>query len=181
MLITSVTVAVRVSPPPVPVIVSVNVPAGVVETVFTVKVEDVPVTGFGLLNVPVAPDGNPLTDRSTLVEKPPLFAIVTVYVVLPPRVTVRDAGDADSVKFGVAGALTTSVTVVACVSAPLVPVIVTVNVPVGVAAPVVTVIVDEPDPGTDVGLKLADAPAGSPLALNDTSPLKPPDGVTVAV
>lgn len=46
---------------------------------------------------------------------------------------------------------------------------------------VVTVIVDEPDVVTDAGLKLALAPDGSPLALNVTVPVKPPDGVTVTV
>jgi hypothetical protein len=46
---------------------------------------------------------------------------------------------------------------------------------------VVTVIVDEPDVVTDAGLKLAVAPDGSPLALKVTVPVKPPDGVTVAV
>jgi hypothetical protein len=43
--------------------------------------------------------------------------------VLPPRVTVLLAGDALRLKSG-AGACTTSVTVVVCVSVPLVPVIV---------------------------------------------------------
>jgi hypothetical protein len=45
----------------------------------------------------------------------------------------------------------------------------------------VTVIVEEPDEVTVVGLKLADAPAGKPLALKVTEPLKPPEGVTVTV
>jgi hypothetical protein len=45
-------------------------------------------------------------------------------VVLVPRVTVRDAGDADNVKFGVAGPWTTRVTDVECVSVPLAPVMV---------------------------------------------------------
>ena len=64
---------------------------------------------------------------------------------------------------------------------PLAPVIVIGYVPVGVVALVVTVMVDEPDVVTDVGLKLALAPAGNPLALKVTVPVKPPDGVTVAV
>jgi hypothetical protein len=64
---------------------------------------------------------------------------------------------------------------------PLVPVIVIENVPVGVVLLVVTVIVEEPDVVTDVGLKPALAPAGNPLALRLTVPVKPPDGVTVAV
>jgi hypothetical protein len=41
--------------------------------------------------------------------------------------------------------------------------------------------VDEPDPLTDVGLKLALAPLGSPLAVKVTVPLKPPDPVAVEV
>jgi len=45
---------------------------------------------------------------------------------------------------------------------------------------VVTDIVDEPEPVTDVGLKLALAPAGNPLALKPTLPLNPPDPVMFA-
>jgi len=45
----------------------------------------------------------------------------------------------------------------------------------------VTVIVDDPDVATDVGLKVAVVPDGSPLTLNVTVPANPPDGVTVAV
>jgi hypothetical protein len=41
-------------------------------------------------------------------------------------------------------------------------------VPVGVAAPTATVIVDEPPADTDDGLKLTVVPAGWPLALNET-------------
>jgi len=46
---------------------------------------------------------------------------------------------------------------------------------------VVTVIVDEPEPVTKPGLKLAFAPAGSPLALNVTIPVNPFTAPTVAV
>jgi hypothetical protein len=46
---------------------------------------------------------------------------------------------------------------------------------------VVTFIVEDPEPVTEGGLKLAPAPAGNPLALKVTVPLNPPDGVTVAV
>ncbi len=80
-----------------------------------------------------------------------------------------------------AGAFTTKVTVAVWVRLPLVPVIVKVELPVGVVAAVVTVMVDEPELLTDDGLKLAVAPAGNPLALKLTLPLNPPDGVTVAV
>ena len=43
------------------------------------------------------------------------------------------------------------------------------------------VTVDEPDPLTEVGLKLAVAPAGNPPALNATLPVNPLEAVTVAV
>ena len=41
--------------------------------------------------------------------------------------------------------------------------------------------VELPEPATDVGLKLPDAPAGNPLTLSVTVPVKPPVGVTVTV
>jgi hypothetical protein len=46
---------------------------------------------------------------------------------------------------------------------------------------VVTDIVELPEVTTEVGLKLAAAPAGRPEALKVTVPVKPPEGVTVAV
>ena len=98
---------------------------------------------------------------------------------LAPAVTVCEAGVADREKS--AAALTTRVTVVEWVSAPLVPMIVSVNVPVGVVAEVVTLIVLLPDPATEVGANVAAAPAGSPLALKVTVPVNPFVGVTVAV
>ena len=87
----------------------------------------------------------------------------------------------ESEKSGVAGGCTTSDTEAVCDRVPLAPVIVNGYVPVGVVALVVTVMVDEPEVVTDAGLKLALAAAGNPLALNVTVPVKPPDGVTVAV
>jgi hypothetical protein len=87
----------------------------------------------------------------------------------------------ESEKSGVAGGCTTRETEAVCERVPLAQVIVKGYVPVGVVALVVTVIVDEPEVVTDAGLKLALAPAGNPLALNVTVPVKPPDGVTVAV
>ena len=64
---------------------------------------------------------------------------------------------------------------------PLVPVIVNGKLPAGVVVLDVTVNVEDPDVVTDAGLKLAVAPVGSPLTLNVTVPVNPPDGVTVAV
>lgn len=44
---------------------------------------------------------------------------------------------------------------------------------------VVTDILDDPEPVTEVGLKLALAPVGNPLTPKPTAPEKPPDPVTV--
>jgi len=92
-------------------------------------------------------------------------------------------GLADIVKSGGGGcAFTTRLTVAVCVSVPLVPVIVTVEVPAGVLPLVVTVIVDVPDPVTVAGEKLAVvAPVGNPLALRVTTPANPFSAPIVAV
>jgi hypothetical protein len=66
---------------------------------------------------------------------------------------------------------TVRLVVVLCVRLPLVPVMVSVNVPVGVAGAVVTVIVEVPAPATEVGLNVAVAPVGNPLTENVTVPL----------
>ena len=60
------------------------------------------------------------------------------------------------------------------------PVIVIVIVPAGVALVVVTVIVEEPEPAMEVGLNAVPTPAGNPLVLNVTFPLKPFSPVIVA-
>ena len=74
-----------------------------------------------------------------------------------------------------------SETVVLCASAPLVPVTVTTYVPAGVLPLVLILITVDPEPTRVFGLKLADALAGSPLALKVTVPVKPPEAVTVTV
>jgi hypothetical protein len=118
----SVTFVVRESPPLVPVNVSVYVLRVVFVRVVIVSVE-VDVAGFGL-NAAVVRLGCPATLRLTEPAKPFSLFTVMAYVVLEPRLTVRDVGVADSVKSG-AAACTTSCTDVVCVSEPLVPVIVT--------------------------------------------------------
>ena len=73
-------------------------------------------------------------------------------------------------------------TIVEWVRVGLVPVIVTEYVPVGVEPLVCIVSVDEPDPPlTEVGLKLAVAPLGNPLALNPTVSVNPPEAATLTV
>lgn len=72
-----------------------------------------------------------------------------------------------------------SVTFVVRLSDPLLPVIVSGNVPR--VDPAVIVSVDEPPPAIVDGLKPAEAPLGSPETDNATLPLKPFAGVTVTV
>jgi hypothetical protein len=119
---TSVTVTVRETVPLVPVIVSAYVPGVEPERARIEKV-DVDVVGFGL-NDAVVRLGRPLTLRLTEPLKPFSGLTVIAYVVVAPRATVREVGEAESVKSG-AAACTTSCTDAVCVSEPLVPVIVT--------------------------------------------------------
>lgn len=70
---------------------------------------------------------------------------------------------------------TMSVTCTVCVSAPLAPVTVSVYVPDLDFFPVVTVIAVVP---SGAGAKLARAPFGRPVTLNDTVPVKPFIGFT---
>jgi len=120
------TVAVCVRPPPVPVMVTVTVPVVVLLVVLMVSVDDPepPLIEVGL-KLAVAPEGKPLALNDTALLNPLTGLADTVYVVLLPTVTVCEAGDADSEKFG---ALTVSVTLTECVGLPLlsVPVMVTV-------------------------------------------------------
>jgi hypothetical protein len=64
---------------------------------------------------------------------------------------------------------------------PLVPVIVNAEEPAGVLLLVVTVSVELPAPVTVAGENVPVAPAGNPLTLNATAPLKPPAAVTLVV
>src|SRR5574340_736856 len=97
----------------------------------------------------------------------------------------RLPGEAAMVKSPAAGAFTTSVTLVVCVRAPSVPVMVRVYVPVGVVGAVVTVRVELEALGdvtvTGLGLNVPLAPVGKPLTLKVTVPLYPFKGVAVAV
>jgi len=78
--------------------VSVNVPLRARFLVATVSV-DVPEDAIDVgANVAVARFGTPLTDRLTVPENPWTAPIVTVNVVVPPRLMVRLAGAADIVK-----------------------------------------------------------------------------------
>jgi hypothetical protein len=167
--------------PLVPVIVNVTVPGGAVLWGATVRVVvPEPVTEMGLNRESVWA-GAPLTLNVTFPVNPFSAVTVTVYEPWLPRLTVSVVGAAEIEKSAPAEEVTTRLTVVVCTVVPLVPVIVRVNVPVGVVLAVVTVMVEEPEAVTDVGLKLAEAPEGNPLALKVTVPLNPFKAAMVAV
>jgi hypothetical protein len=176
-LMVSEIVVVCVSVPEVPVIVTVAVP--VVAVLLAVKVTTL-LDVVGLVpKLAVTPLGRPEADKVTLPVNPPEGVSVMVLVPLVPCFTVRLEGEAESEKLGVAVAFTVSETEVVCVSDPLMPVMVTVDVPVVAVelAVNVTTLVEV------VGFvpKLAVTPLGRPEADKVTLPVKPPEGVTVMV
>ena len=115
-------VVVWVRVPDVPVIVIVLVP--VVADALAVKVSTL-VEVVGLVpNVAVTPLGRAELESVTDPVKPPEGVTVMVLFPLVPWVTLKLAGEADSVKFGAAGALIVRLTEVVCVSVPFTPVMV---------------------------------------------------------
>ncbi len=102
--------AVCVAEAPVPVIVTLDVPVGVLELVVIVTVEDAPaVTELGL-KLAVAPVGRPEAESATLCALPEVTAVETVAVAELPGVTVAAVGLTESEKSFVveAGVSTTS-------------------------------------------------------------------------
>jgi hypothetical protein len=169
--------------PEVPVTVTVAAPTAAEEDAVSVRTEvAVPFAGgvTGLVpKVAVTPLGKPLALSVVAELNPPVLVIVIVLVPLLPCVTVNEAGDALTLKFGVAAEFTVSETVVVAVRLPDVPVIVTVAVPVVAVllAVRVKVLVEV------VGLvpNVAVTPLGKPEAASVTLPVNPPTSVTVMV
>ena len=115
----------------------------------------------------------------TLPVSPPTNPIETVAEALVPAGTVSAKGEAEMVKLG--SAVTFNVRVVVSVIVLLVPVIVTVAGPTVAVFVAVKVSVVPAEPVTEVGLKLAVTPAGSPLTERATVPLKPLIAETVTL
>jgi hypothetical protein len=165
-------VVVWVSVPEVPVTVTVAAPK--VAVLLAVKVRTLVEVAGLVPNAAVTPVGRPEADKLTLPVNPPTSVTVIVLVAVLPCTTLTLAGEAESEKLGCAGAEIVSETVVVCVSAPEVPVIVTVEVPVVAVelAVKVTTLVEV------VGLvpKAAVTPAGRPEADKVTLPVNPPAG-----
>jgi hypothetical protein len=97
--------------------------------------------------------------------------------------TLREPGLAEIEKSPVAGEFTTSVTPVEWLSEPLTPVIVSGYDPGGVVEGSVVIVSVEPPlpPVIGAGANVPPAPAGNPETLSATSPVNPPDGVTVTL
>jgi hypothetical protein len=168
---TSVTVAVCVNEPLVPVIVNVGLPVGVLLVVVTVSVEDpVPLTVEGE-NEAVAPVGSPLLKlRFTPLLKPFSAPTLNVYFAVLPGFTENELGVAVRLK---SGAVTFIVTFTVCASSSvLVPVIATVALPPGVLADVVIVSVEVAPAAMEAGLNEADVPAGRLPTDKVTVPVK---------
>lgn len=131
--------------------------------------------GLGVKDA-VTPLGRPEADKVTWPAN--WFAPFTMMVLLtePPRLAVTLPGEDESVKLG--GAVTVRATVVVAVSAPEVPVMVTIaGSPRAAVLLAVSVITVEFNVG--LGAKDAVTPLGSPEAVNVTLPLKPPAPVIV--
>ena len=160
---------VRVSVPEVPLIVTVAVP--VVAVLLAMKVTELlDVAGF-VPKEAVTPDGRPEADRLTEPVKPPNRLTVMVLLTLFPWVTLKLEDEAESEK-----PFTVSVMVVVLVSAPEVPLIVTVAVPAGavlLAVKVTTLVEVVEFRRIDCVLNEAVTPLGRPEADSVTDPVKP--------
>jgi hypothetical protein len=171
------------SEPEVPVTVTVAAPVVAVAEAVKVSTEvALPFAGgvTGLAeNAAVTPVGRPVA--LSVVAELKLFWLVMVIVLVPllPWTTVREAGEAPMVKFGLAAAFTVRASVVVATRLPEVPVMVTVAVPVvaELLAVSVSVLVEV----VGFGLNAAVTPLGRPDAARPTLPVNPPKSVTVTV
>src|SRR5205814_7795188 len=123
------------------------------------------------LKVAVVDDGKPPTLKVTLPVKPPDPVTVTVYVVLAPRVTGWELGEAEIEKLG--PGLTVKVTAVERCSPPPVPVMVRAKVPTFAVLFAVSVMVVDPAPVTELGVNFTLVPEPRPPTLKVTLALNP--------
>jgi hypothetical protein len=172
----SATVVVAVSVPEVPVIVTVEVPAAAV--LLAVSVRTLEVADDVGLNDAVTPLGKPDAANVTLPVKGLTSVTVIVSVPLEPARTDRAVADGFNVKEPVPET-TLSVNGTVAVLLPDVPVTVTVKAPV--VAVVLAVNVRTLEVVEDAGLNEAVTPLGRPDAVNDTVPVNPPMSVTEMV
>jgi hypothetical protein len=113
----------------------------------------------------VIPAGAPLTASATAPVNPFAGAMLTVTLVLSAAAIVCEVGATVNVKSG-GGAVVVTVTPTVTLWLTLVPApeIVSVDVPATAVLAAAMVSVEIPEPVIAAGLKLADIPAGNPLA-----------------
>jgi hypothetical protein len=159
--------------PDLPIIVTVELPsdAELVAATFTALLPDVTA-----LKVAVTPLGRPDADNVTVPVKPDISVMAMLLALLDPRVTLKLAGVAASVKPG--GGLTVSAIVALLLKVPEVPVTVTMDVTAAAVLAAVRVTVLMPDL---TALRVAVTPLGSPDAASATVPLKPKMSVMAMV
>lgn len=162
------TVVVWVRAPLVPVTVTFVVP--VVAVLEAVKVRVLVVVVEAGLKLAVTPVGRPLAESVTVPVNPFTGVIVIVLLPVAPCATLTALPDSEK-----SGVFLTTVTemVVVCVSEPLVPVMVTVDVPATAVLEALNV--------TVFPLSEAVTPEGVAPTLKVTLPVKPLKGVTVIV
>jgi hypothetical protein len=116
------------------------------------------------LKLAVTPLGNPLALKATLSVMPARLIVIALVTLGPPRLIVRLAGFAESVKLGAA---TVRANVVERVSPPPAPLMVTLAVTIAAVLEAVRVSVLLP-PVVEAGLKLAVTPLGNAPTLKAT-------------
>ena len=137
---------------------------------------DLPAPGAAIelgLNVTVCAPPCPEADKRIAESKPPETVVVIVEVPVLPLATLMDVGDAPTVKPGVVP-VTVSETVVVSTMLPEVPVTLMLYVPATVVEATVIVMVEDPVPVMEVGLKVTLTPVGCPLADKEMAESKPP-------
>jgi hypothetical protein len=138
------------------------------------------VTDVGL-KVAVAPVGSPVADSETVCAVPDTTVVDTAVETEEPCVAEPDVGEVEMEKSLVATGFTVSEKVAVWLVDPEVPVIVIVEVPVGVDDVVASVNVELLPADTEAGLNVAVVPAGRPEADSVTVPVNPPMAVVDTV
>jgi hypothetical protein len=163
--------------PEIPVMVTVNgPPAGAVVLALSVSTL-VEVVGL-VAKAAVTPVGSPVAARVTVPLKLLNWLTVMVLVALLPCGIEALVDELESVKPG--AAVTLMAMVVVAVSAPEVPVIVTLNGP-AIAAVLLAVKVSTLELAAGLVAKAAVTPAGRPVTVRVTLPVKAPKSATVMV
>lgn len=168
----SVSVTLRVTPPPLPFSVTVAVPAFALVAAYNFIVV-LPLPGEGTVegaNAAVTPAGNPLTEKLMGDLKPAAIALVTVKDALPPAAMLIFVTLGFNAKVGTA---IVTLTAVDRLNPPPVPVILTFHVP----APALVAAMNVTTTGVDGLIVVVEnftvTPGGAPAVLNFAGTLKP--------